>query len=143
MRNRIRGTAALAAIGDDGRVAGLDVNESMFVIARDAAVGSAPPVTWHQGSPGDLPFGAGTFDVVLCQQGARFFADINAASSEIARVLRLAGRLLATAWAELSDSPYLAAQRRHHERHRRRTRRVLVVRSGPPDGSPPRSKRPG
>lgn len=99
----------LTAVGIDGRVAGLDVNGSMLAITRDATAGSAPPIAWHQGSAGDLPFGPGTFDLVLCQQGAQFFPDIDTASSEIARVLRPDGRLLATVWTEMSNSPYLDA----------------------------------
>ena len=50
-------------------VTGIDINEGMLNAAR-----INPQVQWHLGSATELPFDAGSFDVVLCQQGAAIFS---------------------------------------------------------------------
>lgn len=83
--------ARLAAerAGTGGRVAGVDANESMLVVAR------AQPalVEWHQADASRLPFASGEFDVVVCQQGLQYMPDRLAALREMKRVLAPGGRL--------------------------------------------------
>ena len=54
----------------------------MLVVARRNS-----QIEWHRGSAIDLRFEPGSFDVVLCQQGLRYFPDRAAAMKEMARVL--------------------------------------------------------
>jgi ubiquinone/menaquinone biosynthesis C-methylase UbiE len=49
------------------------------------------PIDWIEGSALDLPFPAGTFDLVLCQLGLQFFPDQGRALREMRRVLSPSG----------------------------------------------------
>src|SRR5690242_5860572 len=66
-------------------------------------------IEWHQGSATELPFDAGSFDVVLCQQGLQYFPDRRAAMKEIARVLAPGGRIALNAWGALERQPFFVA----------------------------------
>ncbi len=55
-----------------------DLNEGMLDEARRHDVGGAP-VEWRRADAMDLPFEAGSFDAVLCQQGLQFIPDRPAA----------------------------------------------------------------
>ncbi len=85
-------------------VTGIDLNEGMLNVAR-----SNPHVAWHQGSATELPFDAGSFDVVLCQQGLQFFPDRTAAMGEMARVLAPGGHIALNVWGALERQPFHAA----------------------------------
>jgi ubiquinone/menaquinone biosynthesis C-methylase UbiE len=113
--------ARLAAdrVGAEGRVVGVDLNESMIECAR--AVSTADPrnaiVEWRTADVADLPLANAAFDVVLCQQGVQFFPDRIQGVREMRRVLRLGGRLAFTVWSAITDSPYSAALVDALERH--------------------------
>jgi ubiquinone/menaquinone biosynthesis C-methylase UbiE len=77
-------------------VTGIDINEGMLNAAR-----INPQVQWHLGSATELPFDAGSFDVVLCQQGLQYFPDRMAAMREMARVLAPGGRVCLNVWGAL------------------------------------------
>ncbi len=87
--------ARLAAkqIGDEGRVAGLDLNPGMLESARVANGGGAA-IDWHQGSAEFMPLPDDSFDVVVCELGLQFMADKRSALSEMFRVLAPGGRLI-------------------------------------------------
>lgn len=101
---------AAVRVSPGGRVAGVDVNPGMLAVA--AAGGFPLQVTWHEGPAEHLPFGAGEFDTVVCQQGLQFFPDLPAALGEAARVCHEDGRVAGTVWAARERSPYFAAQSR-------------------------------
>lgn len=101
---------AARRVGADGHVAGVDLNPGMLVVA--AANGpSEPQVAWAQASADALPYLDDEFDVVVCQQGAQFFPDLDAAMAEAARVVRPGGRFGATAWSSPEGSPFFVAMR--------------------------------
>jgi ubiquinone/menaquinone biosynthesis C-methylase UbiE len=85
-------------------VTGIDLNEGMLSIAR-----RNPNIEWHQGSATELPFGDGSFDAVLCQQGLQYFPDRAAAVKEMARVLSPGGRVALNVWGALERQPFHAA----------------------------------
>jgi len=85
-------------------VTGIDINDGMLAVAR-----RNPQVEWHRGSATELPFEAGVFDVVLCQQGLQFFPDRSAAMGEMARVLAPGGRIALSVWGALEHQPFHAA----------------------------------
>ncbi|MGW2050040.1 class I SAM-dependent methyltransferase [Streptomyces sp. NPDC001858] len=109
--------AAAAQAGPTGRVAGADVNEEMLKIAVACHPRLYPDIEFTAAPAHNLPYPDAAFDAVLCQQGAQFFPDLDAALTETARVTRPDGRFAATVWAELDDSPYFTAQHRALERH--------------------------
>jgi SAM-dependent methyltransferase len=84
-------------MGGQGRVAGLDINEGMLTVARRLR----PDLEWRQGDAADLPFDAGTFDVVLCQAALMFFPDRAAALREMARVATPGGTVAVQVWDRL------------------------------------------
>ena len=65
-----------------GSVVGLDANEAMLAVARRLR----PDLRWQLGDAGELPFGDGSFDVVLSQAALMFFGDRVAALREMGRV---------------------------------------------------------
>ncbi|MBK3629764.1 class I SAM-dependent methyltransferase [Streptomyces asoensis] len=104
--------AAAAQAGPAGRVAGADVNQGMLEIAVARHPRLYPDIEFTAAPADDLPYPDATFDAVICQQGAQFFPDLDAALTETARVTRPGGRFAATVWARLDDSPYFIAQQR-------------------------------
>jgi len=89
--------AAADRMGGRGRVVGLDVNEGMLAVAGRLR----PDIGWRQGDAGDLPFGAGEFDVVLCQSALMFFPDRAGALREMARVATAGGTVAVQVWDRL------------------------------------------
>jgi ubiquinone/menaquinone biosynthesis C-methylase UbiE len=115
-------TRAIAPrVGPSGRVVGVDLNGAMLAVARRASRAAVPATggdapgppaipLWVQAAAGALPFPAGSIDALVCQQGIQFFPDLDAAMADAGRVLRPAGRLVATAWPPAERNPYFAAQ---------------------------------
>ncbi|WP_340377880.1 methyltransferase domain-containing protein [Streptomyces sp. SS7] len=109
--------AAAAQAGPTGRVAGVDVNQGMLEIAVACHPRLYPDIAFTAAPADDLPYPDATFDAVLCQEGAQFFPDLDAALRETARVTRRGGRFAATVWSHLDESPYFVAQLRAVEQH--------------------------
>ncbi|MET8248360.1 methyltransferase domain-containing protein [Streptomyces sp. NPDC005202] len=102
--------AAAAQVGPAGRVFGADINAGMLRVAEAHHPRLYPDIEFTLASADNLPHPDAAFDAVVCQQGAQFFPDLHAALAETARVTRSGGRFAATVWADLSLSPYFAAQ---------------------------------
>jgi ubiquinone/menaquinone biosynthesis C-methylase UbiE len=73
---------AAELLGPDSTVVGVDINEAMLTVAGRVR----PDIDWRQGDATMLPFADESFDTVLCQMAMMFFADRQAAVSEMARV---------------------------------------------------------
>jgi ubiquinone/menaquinone biosynthesis C-methylase UbiE len=98
---------AASKVGSAGKVAGLDLNEGMLVVARSLASPSGASITWIEGSAMATGLPDVSFDVVLCQQGLQFFPDRAMALREMHRVLVPGGRVLFSVWR--SAGPYNTA----------------------------------
>ena len=83
---------AAPVAGASGRVVGLDLNEGMLRVARARSAGAIPAIEWRQGNAAALPFAAGAFDVVFCQQALQFLGDPAASLAEMRRVLSAGAR---------------------------------------------------
>ena len=81
-----------------------DLNPPM--LAHAAAVGTSRPVDWRQADAMQLPFPDASFDVVVCQFGAMFFADKPKAFSEVRRVLRPGGAFLFNVWDSIEHNEF-------------------------------------
>jgi ubiquinone/menaquinone biosynthesis C-methylase UbiE len=92
-------------VGAKVKVVGCDSNAAMLATAREVA----PEIDWREGNALDLPFDAGSFDVVTCQQAYQFFPDRVKAAQEAYRVLVDGGRIAVAVWCELSECPGQAA----------------------------------
>lgn len=100
--------AAGPLLGPDGAIVAADLNTDMLAEARRHPVADAP-IQWRRADAADLPFGAETFDAVLCQQGLQFFPDRAAPVGEIHRVLRPDGVAAVSVWRSAEHNPYIAA----------------------------------
>lgn len=103
-----------AAVGETGRVCGVDPSEAMLAIAHRRCA-AQPWVEFHAGSALELPYPHATFDLAVSTQVLEFVADIPAALAEIHRVLRPGGRaaILDTDYGSLiiqSDDPQRMAR---------------------------------
>lgn len=97
--------AAVDRTGSPSNVAGIDVNEGMLSVAREAE----PRVAWRHGAAEAIPFPDGSFDAAVSQFGLMFFDDRVRAIREMWRVLRPGGRMAMAVWAGLEASPGYAA----------------------------------
>jgi ubiquinone/menaquinone biosynthesis methyltransferase len=100
------GDIAIAAAAKGGRAVGLDITHRMLQLAaRKPQAG--PRVAFVTGDMMALPFPDAAFDVITTGYGLRNVPDLNGALSEMHRVLRPGGRLLALDF----DRPASAAVR--------------------------------
>jgi ubiquinone/menaquinone biosynthesis C-methylase UbiE len=83
-------------VGNDGKVAGLDMNPGMLAVARSTG-SPGIAIEWHEANAQEMPFADASFDVVLCGMGLQFMPDKRAALSEMRRVLAPGGRLILNA----------------------------------------------
>jgi SAM-dependent methyltransferase len=98
-------TTELLAASPSADVTATDLNSAMVELGRQRAPGAA----WRQADAVDLPFAGGEFDLVLCQFGAMFFPDKQAAFAETRRVLTPDGAALLSTWAALDTHAFQAA----------------------------------
>jgi ubiquinone/menaquinone biosynthesis C-methylase UbiE len=108
---------AASRVGASGKVAGLDKNESMLEVARQASSEMHPAIEWRKGNASDIPFPEAAFDVVFCQQGLQFFPDQSAALREIHRVLAPNGRLSLSVLRSIKYNPGYGLLAEILERH--------------------------
>jgi ubiquinone/menaquinone biosynthesis C-methylase UbiE len=91
-----------AEVGPQGRVCGIDISDSMLAIAaaRVDIGGAGAPIELTLAPAGRIPFGPGSFDVVVSTQVFEYLDDVAGALREARRVLRPGGRvvLLDTDW---------------------------------------------
>jgi len=90
-----RSLAALAALAPKGHVVGADPSELMAEIAvqGNRALVRAHRVEVAVAGADNLPFADGTFDKAMCVHVVYFWKDLDAALTEIGRVLKSGGRL--------------------------------------------------
>ena len=91
---------ALRRVGEDGRVAGVDLNEGMLAVAER----TEPGIAWRRGDAASLPFEDASFDVVVSQFALMYFPDRVASLREMWRVLAPRGRLAVAAWAPIEHA---------------------------------------
>jgi SAM-dependent methyltransferase len=91
---------ALRRVGEEGRVAGVDLNEGMLAVAAR----TEPGITWRRGDAASLPFEDASFDVVVSQFALMYFPDRVASLREMWRTLAPGGRLAVAAWAPIDHA---------------------------------------
>lgn len=96
---------ARKAVGLNGIVDGLDVNNSMLSKAKEMAEGSG--IGWIEGDITNSDIPSSKYDVVLSQHGYHYFPDKHGALTEILRFLKPGGRMAFSIWD--GHSPYTSA----------------------------------
>jgi SAM-dependent methyltransferase len=100
-----RVTARLrAALPEAATLVATDLNEPMLEYARSATPDRG--ITWRQADAQALPFGDGSFDVVVCQFGLMFLPDKVQGLREARRVLVPGGVLIASVWESVAAHPH-------------------------------------
>ena len=101
------GFAALALVGERGRLISTDFSPEMVDVARrrGAELG-LENVDYRVLDAEQIDLEADSVDVVLCQSGYMLMADPGAALSETRRVLRPGGRLALSVWGAPEHNPW-------------------------------------
>ena len=92
------GVVAVTAARQGARVTGLDLTPELLQEARTNARIAGVDIDWHEGDVEQLPFDAGTFDVVLSQFGHMFAPRPDLATREMLRVLKPGGTIAFSTW---------------------------------------------
>ena len=101
-------TLAAARAVAPGEVVGLDISGPMLDVARTRlAETGLSNVTFEQGDTQVHPLSPESFDVVMSRFGTMFFADGEAAFTNVRRALKRGGRLALATWQPLEANPWL------------------------------------
>jgi ubiquinone/menaquinone biosynthesis C-methylase UbiE len=95
------GIVARNAAARGASATGVEPNEGMLAVARQAA----PDIPWHVAWADSLPPPDSSFDVVGCQQALQFVPDKPAALLETYRVLVPGGRIALAMWRRPEQNP--------------------------------------
>jgi ubiquinone/menaquinone biosynthesis C-methylase UbiE len=96
--------ALTQALTPTAEIVATDLNQPMLDHA--AAQNDDPRVTWRRADAVALPFPDGSFDAVVCQFGAMFFADKVAGYREALRVLRPGGTFFFSMWDRIEENEF-------------------------------------
>jgi ubiquinone/menaquinone biosynthesis C-methylase UbiE len=105
-------------------LAGVDPAPAMIAAARGAAKDGR--LRWVEGTAEELPFPAGSFDLVVSTTSFDHWADQQRGLSECARVLAPGGFLVLTDLFSGWLAPTLVGDRRYKARTKRRASRLLA-----------------
>jgi SAM-dependent methyltransferase len=125
------GTAAVTqplarAVGERGRVVGVDISEPMLEVARQRVVENGlRNVTLLLGDAQSFAFEPAAFDIATSRMGVMFFAEPLTAFRNIRGALKPDGRLVFACWGPLSEN-----------RHWLVSYEIAVRLLGPPETSP-------
>lgn len=98
---------SVAKLAPRGRVVLTDLAPEMLEIAeRRARARDIANIETTGCSADDLPFDDHTFDSVSVRFGFMFFPDLKKAMAEIARVLKVGGRLCSSVWVNPTENPW-------------------------------------
>jgi SAM-dependent methyltransferase len=92
------GVVAITAARMGAQVAGLDLTPELLERARHNSQVAGVNVDWREGDAEKLPFGDGTFDVVVSQFGHMFAPRPSVAIAEMLRILKPGGTIAFSTW---------------------------------------------
>jgi SAM-dependent methyltransferase len=92
------GVVAVTAARRGAVVTGLDLTPELLVAARENAQIAGVEIEWREGDAEELPFDAGSFDVVVSQFGHMFAPRPAVAVAEMLRVLKPGGTIAFSTW---------------------------------------------
>jgi ubiquinone/menaquinone biosynthesis C-methylase UbiE len=92
------GNAAIPAALAGAEVTAIDLTPSLLEVGRTRAAAAGVAVDWTEGDAEDLPYPAGSFDLVMSAIGAMFAPDHARTAAELVRVCRRGGRIALANW---------------------------------------------
>ena len=121
---------AARLVGEAGEVLGVDISSPMLAAARRRCAAAGASNTRFQSADAQTHrFGAGHFDAVISRFGVMFFADPQAAFTNLVVALRPGGRVAFVVWQEVARNPWLLVPVMAVREH-------LALPSPPPEGGP-------
>jgi len=96
-------------VGSRGKVIGTDINREMLSLAKKRCAGVIPAMDFIESPAHPLELGVNAVDAIVCQQGFQFFPDRRAAATEMYRVLRKGGRVIASTWRPVAECEFFGA----------------------------------
>lgn len=99
---------ASKAVGDEGRVIGIDVAPPLLAVAEKRAPGNVELII---GDAGSHTYEAGVFDAIVANFGIMFFEDNIASFKNLRAAMKPGGRMAATFWATPPENPWFSMPR--------------------------------
>lgn len=96
---------AAAAVRAEGRVLGADISQTLLSVARTQAH-DVQHLSFELADAQTYDFAPDSFDVMLSRFGTMFFSDTEAAFANLARALRLGGRMCFATWGQIPQNPF-------------------------------------
>ena len=90
-------------VGKNGCILAADINPAMLQIAEKRCENIDTNISFIVSPAHPLDVSDASVDVITCQQGFQFFPDKPAAASEMHRVLRNGGRVMASIWRPVDE----------------------------------------
>ncbi|KAJ57505.1 hypothetical protein ACMU_03080 [Actibacterium mucosum KCTC 23349] len=99
---------AAAAVGETGRIVGIDVAPPLIAHAAERVPGNVELIV---GDAGTHDYETGVFDALIANFGIMFFEDNDAAFRNLRRAMKPNGRMAATFWATPPENPWFSMPR--------------------------------
>lgn len=96
-----------AAVGAQGRVAGIDISEPMLAQAKARAKDLKLPVSFSNADASGHRFEPLAFDLLFSRFGVMFFADPDGAFANMRKALKPSGRVAFVCWREPRDNEWV------------------------------------
>ena len=84
-------------------IIGVDLNEGMIKKAKEITQADAASYEWRIANAEALPFDAGAFSLIFCQQGIQYFPNQQVVLNEMRRVSAKDGKLVISVWGGASE----------------------------------------